>query len=129
MKLHAATICNNAIEQRFPHISTPLDTQQINGWLVPRRPIFSKMEETLRKRKINLLRDESGRVWKGSHLRIQLADPGPQYLLFLETIAPFRNPYYVFICLPHGLPFKPFGVIPYEQMLDRGLSIYIYMTS
>jgi hypothetical protein len=106
MKLHAATTCNNAIEQRFSHISTPLDTQHMNGWLVPSRSIFSKMEETLRKRKINLLRGESGRVWKSSHLRIQLTDPGPQYLLFLETIAPFMDPCYVFIGPPHGLPFK-----------------------
>jgi hypothetical protein len=84
------------------------------------------MEETLRKRKINVLRGESRRVWKSSHLRIQLTDPGPQYLLFLETIAPFMDPCYVFICPPYSLPFKCFGVIPYEQMLYRGLSGFIY---
>jgi hypothetical protein len=59
-------------------------------------------------------------------LRIQLTDPGPQYLLFLETIAPFMDPCYVFIGPTHGLPFQRFGVIPYEQMLDCGISGYIY---
>jgi hypothetical protein len=84
------------------------------------------MEETLRKRKMNVLRGESRRVWKSNYLRIQLTDPGPQYLLFLETIASFMDPCYFFICPPHGLPFKRFGVIPYEQMLGRGLSEFIY---
>jgi hypothetical protein len=126
IKLYAPTICNCAIENHFSHISTNLDTQQISGWLVPRRPIFSQEEESLRKLKTNVMRNEFWRVWKSDHLQIELTEPGPQYLLFPETIAPFMDPSYVFICPPNGHPFKKFGIISYEQMLNRGLSKSIH---
>jgi hypothetical protein len=128
MKLHAATICNDAIEQGFSHISDQLDTQYSNGWLVPRKPIFSRTEGGLRERKIGAIRGPSGgcdswKRWKSTDLRIQLTDPGPQYLFFLEIMASFMDPYYVCICPPNGLPFKRF---PYEQLLRRGLWGFIY---
>ena len=96
MKLHAPTICNTAIELHFSQVSYKLISQRINGWLVPSHPIVARVEEEVRKEKIDLIKKYPHWGWKIPYLRMKLTEPGPQYLFFLEKEIHYMGEFFPF---------------------------------
>jgi len=67
----AAMICNLAIESRFPSEARILESLQINNWLTPTNGLVQ-------------IKPRKGARWVRPELQLQLYEPGPQFLYFLE---------------------------------------------
>jgi hypothetical protein len=71
MQNYAAVICSLAIESRFPAEARLLESIEVEGWLTPTNGlIYIQPREVPR--------------WVDEKLQLQLYEPGPQFLYFLE---------------------------------------------
>jgi hypothetical protein len=71
MQNYAEVICSLAIESRFPAEARLLESIEVEGWLTPTNGlIYIQPREVPR--------------WVDEKLQLQLYEPGPQFLYFLE---------------------------------------------
>jgi hypothetical protein len=69
---HATMICNLAIESRFPAEARILESTETEGWLTPTNGLIC-------------IQPRKGARWVDPRLQLQLYEPGPQFLYFLES--------------------------------------------
>lgn len=88
VRTHASGLCNYAILKKFPLEAERIPSTNINGWLVPEhkdilvleRYVLDKKKYVDRARGIILDQESQTR-----DLQVKLSQPGPQYLLWLES--------------------------------------------
>jgi hypothetical protein len=85
MKIHAAPICNEAIRTRYSKLADKLDCKMQNGWLLPTHPRIFQAEERFMAKTGTKYKGRLRR-WRGTYTQptIKIAEPGPQFLLFLS---------------------------------------------
>jgi hypothetical protein len=71
MRSHASTICNFTILERFPFEAWKFEAKDVQGWLTPTAGLICGKP-----------RKDTGLVVPG--LQLQLYEPGPHFLFFLE---------------------------------------------